>query len=413
MSRPASPYLSQASPRVSSARSRRNSRSSHAPIKAFRCSSPAMSAVMSVNHSQQVASPNKKSKKRPSDLPSPETLYDELQIARKEISTQNKIITAQKTRGERLEADLKKRESQIEDILSGDGKQTTKNDQLRAKILRVERELRQKDLELGKLQFDLKTTDVNELKLAVEIYAAEVDRLRNLSQNQNALTKVSIQRERQEQIKKLKLALTSSGKEKEILRLENEKFQSQLENLRGTKVDSQIKQKREIDHLRHELRKARISNPKSVEAKEHKDICNQRENDVSVIRKENEHLKAKIDKMADAAKEYERQLKVQNENNDYRSSIEYEMKLLKDDLHKKDEEIMNQRNQINEMKKNEAKFDGQQNMHTTKSIGVSKNKNTIIEKVPDSNPSLRQNSDEDKVVGAIVAHIYRTDAISV
>jgi len=124
--------------------------------------------------------------------------------------------------------------------------------------LRVERELRHKDLELGKLKFDLKTTDVNELKLAVEIYAAEVYRLRNLSQNQNALTKVSIQRERQEQIQKLKSALASSGKEKEILRLENEKFQSQLDNLRGTKVDSQIKQKREIDHLRNELRKARI-----------------------------------------------------------------------------------------------------------------------------------------------------------
>ena len=72
-----------------------------------------------------------------------------------------------------------------------------------------------------------------------------------------------------------------------------------------------------------------FSNPKSVEAKEHKDIGDQRENDVSAIRKENEHLKSKIDKMADAAKEYENQLKVQNENKDYRSSIEYEMKLLK------------------------------------------------------------------------------------
>ena len=35
--------------------------------------------------------------------------------------------------------------------------------------MRVERELRHKDLELGKLKFDLKTTDVNELKLAVEV----------------------------------------------------------------------------------------------------------------------------------------------------------------------------------------------------------------------------------------------------
>jgi len=46
---------------------------------------------------------------------------------------------------------------------------STKNDQLRARILRLERELRHKDLELGKALFDMKNTDINELKMAVEV----------------------------------------------------------------------------------------------------------------------------------------------------------------------------------------------------------------------------------------------------
>ena len=122
---------------------------------------------------------------RPSELPPAETLYDELQIARKEISTQKKVITQQKTRNDRLESDLKKREAQMEEILAGTGSKrfacyklemihlifSTKNDQLRARILRLERELRHKDLELGKALFDMKNTDINELKMAVEVRA--------------------------------------------------------------------------------------------------------------------------------------------------------------------------------------------------------------------------------------------------
>ena len=71
----------------------------------------------------------------------------------------------------------------MEEILSGTGSKrlryifglwiilifSTKNDQLRARILRLERELRHKDLELGKALFDMKNTDINELKMAVEV----------------------------------------------------------------------------------------------------------------------------------------------------------------------------------------------------------------------------------------------------
>ena len=120
------------------------------PMKAFRSESPSMSAMMSVNYSKEITSAKKndfnKTKRydsyginqafserssliqgffkfvfRPSELPPAESLYDELQIARKEIATQKKVITQQKTRNDRLESDLKKREAQMEEILSGSG----------------------------------------------------------------------------------------------------------------------------------------------------------------------------------------------------------------------------------------------------------------------------------------------------
>ena len=87
------------------------------------------------------------------------------------------------------------------------------------------------------------------------------------------LTEVSRQKERKTQISQLKKALAALGKvnfalklpdflkfqqEKEVLQLENEKYQTQLDSLRDSKLDGQIKQKKEIDHLRNELRKARI-----------------------------------------------------------------------------------------------------------------------------------------------------------
>ena len=56
---------------------------------------------------------------RPTDLPDAESLYDELQIVRKEIATQQKVIKTQRTKNVRLEAELKKRESQLADIFDG------------------------------------------------------------------------------------------------------------------------------------------------------------------------------------------------------------------------------------------------------------------------------------------------------
>ena len=88
------------------------------PVRAFRSDSPAMTAMNSVKLSQTITD-KPKSKKKIGNIPDAETLYDELEVSRKEVATQRKVIKAQKTRNDRLEADLKKREHQMEEILTG------------------------------------------------------------------------------------------------------------------------------------------------------------------------------------------------------------------------------------------------------------------------------------------------------
>lgn len=90
--------------------------------------------MRNVKKSQQFSSTKTKPTRiRPGALPDPETLYDELEASRKEISAQKQLINAQvslrmifrfnliqKTRNQRLEQDLKSREVELERIYSGD-----------------------------------------------------------------------------------------------------------------------------------------------------------------------------------------------------------------------------------------------------------------------------------------------------
>jgi len=391
-------------------------------MKAFRSESPSMSAMMSVNYSKEITS-NKKNDynktKRPSELPPAESLYDELQIARKEISTQKKVITQQKTRNDRLESDLKKREAQMEEILSGTGSKSTKNDQLRARILRLERELRHKDLELGKALFDMKNTDINELKMAVEIYATEVDRLRKISADQMHLTEVSRQKERKTQISQLKKALAALGKEKEVLQLENEKYQTQLDSLRDSKLDGQIKQKKEIDHLRNELRKARISNPKSVEAREASKKETKTDNKMEKLVAENEHLKSKIDIMAVEAREMQKLIDTKSSKNIDNEKFDNVTNELQTEIDDKTKEIIFLKSKIQKLEEREevAKMEAvEMSVRNAKESSINTKRDEKLETISrrSSISSIKSMSvtDEAGIIGAITGHIYRTDAIS-
>ena len=204
-------------------------------------------------------------------MPDAESLYDELQIVRKEIATQQKVIKTQQTRNGRLSEELKRRESQLADIFDGTERKT-KNDQLQARILHLEFELREKNDELGflinlkklikfflaKLKFDQKQNSINELKQANEIYAAELARLKKIIFDRQEVNRAKVQEERKQQIQQLKNALAKIGRERETLKLENDKFKAQLDTFKTGQLDEKLKSKKELDTLRTELRKARV-----------------------------------------------------------------------------------------------------------------------------------------------------------
>ena len=95
-------------------------------------------------------------------------------------------------------------------------------------------------------------------KCKIQIYANELDRLKKIIFDRQEVNKAKVQEERKQQISQLKNALAKIGREREILKLENEKFSSQLENLKSSQLDDKLKSRKELDHLRTELRKARV-----------------------------------------------------------------------------------------------------------------------------------------------------------
>ncbi|CAG5089779.1 Oidioi.mRNA.OKI2018_I69.PAR.g12346.t1.cds [Oikopleura dioica] len=245
---------------------------------------------------------------RPGALPDPETLYDELEASRKEIATQKQLINAQKTRNQRLEQELKSRETELEKIYSGDNgrESSTKNDQLRCKIIRLERDLRQKDVDLGKLQFEMKTTDVNELKIALKgrVLSNYLSDISTFGPPTKKRKKEPSRRERKAQIAGLKKAIQVSGKECETLRIENEKYRTQLETLRKTDLDAKLKMKNENEYLKTQLRKSRKENPSATLAGP---IVKQGDHSEK-LKSENEFLRQKVDKMSDELESLHQQL---------------------------------------------------------------------------------------------------------
>jgi len=135
--------------------------------------------------------------------------------------------------------------------------------------------------------------------------------------------------------------------------LENEKYQTQLDSLRDSKLDGQIKQKKEIDHLRNELRKARISNPKSVEAKEASKKETKADNKLEKLAAENEHLKSKIDIMASEAREMQKLIDTKSSRNVDNEKFENVTNELQTEIDDKTKEIIFLKSKIQKLEERE------------------------------------------------------------
>uniref|UniRef100_A0A671TUZ0 IQ domain-containing protein E n=1 Tax=Sparus aurata TaxID=8175 RepID=A0A671TUZ0_SPAAU len=122
-----------------------------------------------------------------------EDMNDEIIRLKKSLHAQKSDNQKMKAKLRRLEEDNAKREKQIEELLDPTkGSEYTRSlvdkkkegsvvlNGLKQRILKLEQQCREKENALSKLQSELRTTTLEELKITVETYSEEIQRLRIL-----------------------------------------------------------------------------------------------------------------------------------------------------------------------------------------------------------------------------------------
>ncbi|KAK2817323.1 hypothetical protein Q5P01_025514 [Channa striata] len=122
-----------------------------------------------------------------------EDMYDEIIRLKKALQAQKSDNLKVKAKLRRLEEDNAKREKQIQELLDPTkGSEYTRSlvdkkkegsvvvNGLKQRILKLEQQCREKENALSNLQSELKTTNLEELKITVETYFEEIQRLRML-----------------------------------------------------------------------------------------------------------------------------------------------------------------------------------------------------------------------------------------
>ncbi|XP_038568819.1 IQ domain-containing protein E [Micropterus salmoides] len=124
-----------------------------------------------------------------------EDMYDEIIRLKKSLQAQKSDNQQMKAKLRRLEEENSKREKQIEELLDPTkGSEYTRSlvdkkkegsvvlNGLKQRILKLEQQCREKENALSKLQSELRTTNLEELKITVETYYDEIQRLRVLQE---------------------------------------------------------------------------------------------------------------------------------------------------------------------------------------------------------------------------------------
>ncbi|KAM9856785.1 IQ domain-containing protein E [Aulostomus maculatus] len=122
-----------------------------------------------------------------------EDMYDEIIRLKKSLHAQKSDNQKMKAKLRRLEEDNAKREKQLEELLDPTkASEYTRSlvdkkkegsvvlNGLKQRILKLEQQCREKENTLSKLQSELRTTNLEELKITVETYFEEIQRLRIL-----------------------------------------------------------------------------------------------------------------------------------------------------------------------------------------------------------------------------------------
>ncbi|XP_039348025.1 IQ domain-containing protein E isoform X14 [Mauremys reevesii] len=182
------------------------------------------------------------------DYKEKEDMYDEIIELKKTIQVQKSEGDRMKTKIRRLEEENNRKDRQIEQLLDpsrgSDFAQTLaeKNDTrwvingLKQKILKLEQQCKEKDNTINKFQTDVKTTNLEEMRIAMETYYEEVHlirRLQTLLAKSEAVGKKSLpeSRESQKRLKVLNAAVLRLSKNIKELQDENKSLKADLDRV--------------------------------------------------------------------------------------------------------------------------------------------------------------------------------------
>ncbi|XP_070316632.1 IQ domain-containing protein E isoform X5 [Odocoileus virginianus] len=105
-----------------------------------------------------------------------EDMYDEIIELKKSLNMQKSDVDLMRTKLRRLEEENSRKDRQIEQLL--DASRVING--LKQRVLKLEQQCKEKDNMINKLQTDVKTTSLEEMRIAMETYYEEIHRLHGL-----------------------------------------------------------------------------------------------------------------------------------------------------------------------------------------------------------------------------------------
>ncbi|NXH68577.1 IQCE protein, partial [Hydrobates tethys] len=182
------------------------------------------------------------------DYKEKEDMYDEIIELKKTIQAQKNEGDRMKTKLRRLEEENNRKDKQIEQLLDpfrvtiswGDksGARECWAVGLKQKILKLEQQCKEKDNTINKFQADMKTTNLEEMRIAMETYCEEVHRLQLLLAKSETLRKNTEGRDTQKRLKTLNAAVLRLSRNIKELQNENRRLKEDLDHVLSSSPSS-------------------------------------------------------------------------------------------------------------------------------------------------------------------------------
>ncbi|XP_024905329.1 IQ domain-containing protein E isoform X2 [Pteropus alecto] len=174
-----------------------------------------------------------------------EDMYDEIIELKKSLRMQKSEVDLMRTKLRRLEEEKSRKDRQIEQLLDpsrGPGSARTPAEDrpetgwvvsgLKQRILKLEQQCKDKDNTIHKLQTDIKTTNLEEMKIAMETYYEEIHRLQTLlASSETTGRKLSEKKASFKRQKKTSSVLLSLSRSVQELTEENRSLKEDLDRV--------------------------------------------------------------------------------------------------------------------------------------------------------------------------------------